>query len=88
MIRKLILSLTLAVTCAIGVAGVSSTPAAAQGWGWHHRHHFSPSFGFRFYGGPSYVYGGPSYAYAGCWRPRYVATRWGIVRKVWVNVCG
>ena len=87
MIRKLTFSL-LAATFAIGIAGFSSTPAAAASWGWHHHHHFSPGFGFRFYGGPAYVYGGPSYAYSGCWRPRYVPTRWGTVRKVWVNVCG
>jgi hypothetical protein len=88
MIRKFTLTLALAATFAIGVAGLSSTPAAAEGWGWHHQHrHFFPGFGVRFYGGPTYAYGGPSYAYAGCWRPRWVGTRWGTMRKIWVNVC-
>jgi hypothetical protein len=87
MIRKLTLTLALAATFAIGVAGLSSTPAAAQGWGWHHHRHFFPGFGVRFYGGPAYVHGGPTYAYASCWRPRWVGTRWGTVRKIWVNVC-
>jgi hypothetical protein len=87
MIRKLTLTLALAATFAIGVAGLSSTPATAQGWGWHHHRHFFPGFGARFYGGPAYVYGGPTYAYASCWRPRWVGTRWGTVRKIWVNVC-
>jgi hypothetical protein len=83
MIRKLTLTFALAATFAIGAAGVSSTPAAAQGWRGHHHHHHSPGFGLRFYGGPAYAYG----SYASCWRPRYVGTGWGTVRKIWVNVC-
>jgi len=82
MIRKLTVTLALAATFALGTAGLSSKPAAANNWGWHggwqHHHHFFPRFGVRFYGGP---------VYASCWRPRYVATRWGTVRRIWVNVC-
>ena len=83
MIRKLAMTLAAAATFAIGAAALAPTPAAAHGWGgWGHHHRFhGPAFGFRFYSAPV------SYGYAGCWRPRYVVTRWGAVRKIWVDAC-
>jgi hypothetical protein len=81
MFRKSMFTLAAAAAFAIGAAAFVPTPAAAHGWSGHHHHRsHGPSFGFRFYGGPYY-------AYASCWRTRYVATRWGTVRRVLVNVC-